>query len=89
MDTFLHNLKQVLIALDQLLNTLVGLFLYKEKTWADESFSSLCYRWEQDGVRSWPRKLVDNIFFWQDRHCWQSYVSEKERNQLPPEYRKN
>lgn len=29
----------------------------------------------------------DALFFWQDAHCFESYLSEKERKQLPQEYR--
>lgn len=72
--------KQVLIALDQLVNALFG-------GWADETMSSRCYRWHRDGIRSWPMRLVDALFWWDDDHCEESYWSEIERNQLPPEMR--
>ena len=36
--------KRTLIAVDQLLNTLLG-------GWPDETLSSRCYRWARDGVR--------------------------------------
>ena len=32
--------------------------------------------------------VVDKLFFWQRQHCFQSYISEFERKQLPEEYRK-
>lgn len=48
--------KRTLIAVDQLLNTLLG-------GWPDETLSSRCYRWARDGVRAWPRR-VDGLFFW-------------------------
>ena len=50
--------KQTLIAVDQLINTLF-------MGWPDETLSSRCWRWEQAGIRVWPRKLVDGLFFWQ------------------------
>lgn len=73
--------KQVLIALDQLMNTLLN-------GWADETLSSRCWRWELNGKRSWPRKLVDALFFWDKNHCRESYESELKRLQCPPELRK-
>lgn len=72
--------KKVLIAIDQLINAIIG-------GWPDESISSRSYRWEKDGKRSWTRKLIDAIFFWEDQHCYASYVSEREGRQLPPELR--
>ena len=73
--------KRALIAIDQLINTLLG-------GWPDETFSSRCYRWARDGVRAWPRKLVDGLFFWQREHCKSSYESEREGRQSPPELRR-
>lgn len=73
--------QKVLIAFDQLINTLLG-------GWPDETLSSRCYRWERDGVRVWPRKLVDGLFFWQREHCKSSYESEREGRQSPPELRR-
>lgn len=73
--------KQVLIALDQFVNTLCN-------GWADETLSSRCWRWELNGKRSWPRKLVDALFFWDKNHCRESYESELKRLQSPPELRK-
>ena len=48
--------KAILIALDQLVNTLAG-------GWPDETFSSRCWRWSKDGKRDWPRRVVDGLFF--------------------------
>ena len=70
--------KRTLIAVDQLLNTLLG-------GWPDETLSSRCYRWARDGVRAWPRRVVDGLFFWQREHCKSSYESEREGRQSPPE----
>ena len=44
-----------MIAVDQLLNTLLG-------GWPDETLSSRCYRWARGGVRAWHRRvpLADN-----------------------------
>ena len=72
--------KSVLIAVDQFINALLG-------GWPDETMSSRAWRWRVGGVRSWPCTLIDGLFFWEDAHCYQSYVSEREGRQLPPELR--
>ena len=72
--------KAVLIAIDQLVNAILA-------GWPDETLSSRAWRWEQDGVRVWPRRLIDRMFFWEQEHCYQSYISEREGRQLPPELR--
>ena len=73
--------KSVLVALDQLVNALLG-------GWPDETLSSRCWRLEMAGVRSWPRKIVDALFFWDASHCRESYKSERTGRQLPPELRR-
>ena len=72
--------KHILICFDQFLNTLF-------MGWPDETLSSRCWRWEQAGIRAWPRKLVDTLFFWQPNHCRSAYESERKRLQDPPELR--
>lgn len=72
--------KKVLIAVDQLVNALLA-------GWPDETMSSRAWRWEQDGVRAWPRRVIDRLFFWEPNHCRESYRSEREGRQLPPELR--
>ena len=72
--------KAVLIAADQLVNALLA-------GWPDETLSSRAWRWEQNGVRSWPRRFIDRLFFWEEQHCQQSYISEREGRQIPPELR--
>lgn len=74
-------LNQVLVAIDQLINALIG-------GWADETLSSCAYRMDQKGARAAPlRCLIDTIFFWQPEHCKQAFESERNRLQLPPEER--
>lgn len=68
--------KQLLIALDQCFNVLFG------SGWADETLSAYFYR-----TKHWMEPIVDHIFFWQDRHCYNSYMSERNRMQMPAEYR--
>ena len=72
--------KAVLIAFDQLMNALFG-------GWPDETLSSRAWRWERNGKRSWPRRLIDGAFFWERRHCFRSYASERDGRQFPPELR--
>lgn len=71
---------QVLIAVDQLVNTFLG-------GWADETLSSRAYRHKLDGSRSWPAWVIDHLFFWQKNHCEKAYESELNRSQLPPGFR--
>ena len=71
---------QVLVALDQFVNTLIG-------GWADETLSSRAHRRSLRG-KSGVAWVIDHIFFWQDEHCKIAYESELSRSQLPPEFRK-
>lgn len=72
---------QILIAIDQLLNALCG-------GYADETLSARMYR---NRNKSWFWALlyreVNRMFFLQDNHCFESYLSEIQRKQLPSEYR--
>ena len=78
----MNRLKKILIALDQLLAVILF-----AKAQPDETFSSMCWRWELAGKRSWPRKLVDTIFWFDPAHCKTSYESEAQRLQMPKELR--
>ena len=71
---------QVLIAIDQLINTLLGGF-------ADETLSSRAYRLELERGRTWARKLIDGLFFFDKDHCRTSYESEVLKRQMPPSMR--
>ena len=73
-------IKNVLIAIDQLFNAVIG-------GYCDESLSSRAWRWDNDGVRSWPKKVINALFFWQKDHCLSAYTNEREGRQLPPELR--
>ena len=86
-STFLHNLKQLLIAIDQFLTVLVFMVLFPKLTsWADETFSARCHRMALDGI-TLPEKIVDAILFFDKNHCLESYKSELEGRQLPPSLR--
>ena len=74
--------RQLLIAIDQLGNALLA-------GYADETLSARAYR-SQHKKRRWKvlRKVIDGIFFWEDEHCFNSYLSEKNRKHFPEYYRK-
>lgn len=75
-------IKQILIAIDQLLNTLA--FWMPGGCWADETLSARAWRTRGEST-AWL--WIDTLFFWQSNHCENSYRAERERRQLPPEYR--
>ena len=89
MKTLKHNLEQILIAFDQLCNTILCTIIEpKVKCWADETLSAHCHR-RKDSSKFWGcfRIFVDTLFFFQMNHCEQAYISEKENKHLPPEER--
>ena len=69
--------KQILIALDQLGNALLG-------GYADETISARS--WRNREQRPWLVKFI-NWLFNDPRHCQDSYESELRAAQLPAEYR--
>ncbi|WP_119157962.1 pseudouridine synthase [Caldimonas tepidiphila] len=73
-------MKQILIAIDQLGNALLG-------GHADETLSARA--WRQRHKRRWALavRALDAAFFWQEAHCAASYAAEQARRHLPPEYR--
>ena len=72
----------ILIALDQFLNAFLG-------GYPDETFSSRCHRKAKAGQWFWKflSKIVDKIFFWDKRHCLESFENEKRGEHLPEELR--
>jgi len=82
--TFLQHIKQVGIAIDQLVNTLLG-------SYADETVSARVHKLSKRGY--WYAKVIEfvlNLIFSPiaHNHCYRAYMSEKNGTQLPPEYRK-
>lgn len=73
--------RHILIAVDQLLNTLLG-------GWPDETLSSRAYRLALVGS-PWPMRVIDvlALVFGDKDHCRESYESERTRAQAPPEAR--
>lgn len=76
-------MKQFLIALDQLVNTLC--FWLPGGCWADETLSSRAHRIQDTHPRL--RRFLNAVFFWQCDHCLEAYESERKRLQSPPELR--
>lgn len=77
-------IRRVLIALDQFANTLCG-------GWPDETISSVCYRKSQEKGHygfKFLKIVLDLVLTPIDQdHCFQSYLAEMRREQLPMEYR--
>jgi len=74
------RIKQVLIAVDQLANTLAG-------GWADETLSARCWRLRHHRRWGFLQQAIDLLFFWELHHCHESYLNECFRRQLPSHYR--
>lgn len=79
-------MRQPLIALDQMVNTLVWL-PGDGFGMADETISARLFRCHLQGLISsrWHRAL-DALLFLDAAHCYQSWRSEIERRQLPSHY---
>ena len=82
----MRKLKQyfwnLLLGFDQLFNVLLGGL-------PDEIISSRCHRKAKAGQWFWKflSKIVDKIFFWDKRHCLESFENEKRGEHLPEELR--
>lgn len=77
----MNHLYAILIAVDQLLNTIFG------GGWPDETLSAWAWRKEQLGKGGKLRRFIDALLFFDKDHCFVSYESERLGRQLPPEYR--
>lgn len=93
---FLKNLKQTVIALDQLLNCVLGSFIsifkHNHRVWADETFSAYLWRRHNYWYVNILRILVDCLFFiftFKWNHCERSFKSELEGHHLPESERKS
>ncbi|WP_406022526.1 hypothetical protein [Succinivibrio sp.] len=85
LKNFWKYLINILIAFDQLVNTLFG-------GSCDETISALCYRKSQQKGHYFYKilKFILDICLSpiKQNHCEQAYLSEVYRKQLPPEYRR-
>ncbi|OYW20767.1 MAG: hypothetical protein B7Z52_01930 [Burkholderiales bacterium 12-64-5] len=77
--TYLHR---ILIALDQLANTVIG-------GWPDETLSAYAHRMRTKGHKywGWTAGAINLLFFWQTDHCLSAYRAEVLRRQYPEAYR--
>ncbi len=75
---------QVVIALDQLANSMIP------GGYADETLSARAHRMrvKRQRVWGWTADALDTVFFWQrgPGHCERAYLSEVRRRQLPRAY---
>ena len=76
-------LLQIAIAFDQLINALLDGF-------ADETLSARAHRMraKEHKYWGWTAGAIDFLFFWQDQHCYHSYLAEMQRRQTPDVYRR-
>lgn len=98
----LLNLREILIAIDQLLNVLLCTVGFR-RGWSDETLSAHAWRAAKEG-RPWGRvflPVIDWLFSWQKpdpafkehdgtvitSHCHRAFLKERERDYLPPIYR--
>ena len=85
MSTYLKRVLDYLfkigISVDQLANTILA-------GEPDETLSSRAYRADNKGrlFGRFFRPLIDGVFFLQESHCAESYLSEVKRRQLPAEF---
>jgi len=76
----LRRVMAVLIALDNLVAAVIW-------GYPGLTISAQFYRWELHGKRSWPRKLVDLIFWFDPDHCRVSYENEANNMRVPRDMR--
>lgn len=81
---FLMSLKNVAIGIDQLVNTFFG-------GTPDETLSSRCFRLarinnQPSSIAEFAMKQIDKLFFWQKNHCYNAFLTELARKQLPSVY---
>lgn len=84
----IHNLRQLLISLDQLLQVIIGcivsLFLWNHRIDADETMSAYCYRHNKYWYGKAMEIFINALMYIPERliyklpwgHCKRSYVRE-------------
>jgi len=72
-------IKNNLIAIDQLANAVFN-------GSPDETISARCWRLRTKPHWNALRIIVDTLFFWATDHCYNAWLSEMTRKQLPREY---
>lgn len=95
MYNFTQNLKQVLIAVDQLafcvIGLLISIFNHKVRVYADLTISAQAYRLSERGY--WYGKVmracIDMLFLpFEKNHCKEAYISECLGSHLPDDITK-
>ena len=79
-----NHVKQILISLDQLANTVLF------GGWADETISARSYRkrhYKYWHIVYYTVDFIAKYIFRQNNHCYKSWLSEFKKHQLPPAYR--
>ena len=75
--------KNFLIALDQAINCMIS--IGGEWGQPDEMLSARAYRKRETHPQY--ERWINRIFFWDRDHCRECYGIEKQKKQLPEEYR--
>lgn len=78
------SLKNIALGIDQLINTIFG-------GTPDETLSARCFRLAvttkpPELIAEFAMRQIDRIFFWQKAHCYNAFLNELERKQLPSIY---
>ncbi len=82
-------MKQFLMALDQAANCLTHIDGDDNAGWgmADELLSARAWRCYLQGLISDRLyRAIDSLFFWQANHCYQAWLGEFARAQMPGAY---
>lgn len=72
------SLRQIVVAADQFINALLG-------GYADETFSSRCWRCRAEQPYAFLRRAIDTVLWFDPDHCEMSYNSERQRKYFPRE----
>jgi hypothetical protein len=91
MNAFKNNIIQILIALDQLLNVVIGFIInpWSDENWADESMSCRAGRLGDRYPYKVFKIIIDGLAypFQGPNHCHNAYLKELTRYNMPPDMR--
>lgn len=76
----MRYLKQLWIAVDQLLNALLG-------GWPDETLSARCWRERHKRHYAIAVRVINTLFWWQSNHCRGAFAKEVDRAHTAVAYR--
>lgn len=81
MDEVKQRIYFLCLAIDQLGNVLLG-------GWPDETLSSRAFRMSgRTKLWTFAHKAIDTLLFFDENHCEEAYINERQRRHLPPESR--